>query len=181
MTDLQSGSPVRSAAQAAVTAARAHTHAYAGDEDRPLATYAGLIALYATVGLGTLTTAATRQKDRRLGAGDIALVAAATFKASRVLTKGTITSPLRAPFTRFTGVSGPSELTEEIRVDGPLRAIGELLTCPFCLSQWIATSFTAGLIVAPRQARAVASVFAAVAGSDFLQLLYATAEQAAEK
>ena len=157
-----------------------HKHAYAGAEDRPLGTYTAFMAAYSAIGLGSLTYAATR-RERHISAGDLALVAAATFKASRVLTKSTIASPLRAPFTRFAGVSGPSELKEDIRVDGPARALGELLTCPFCLSQWIATTFTTGLFLAPRQTRAVASVFAAVAGSDFLQLLYAQAEQAAEK
>ncbi|RKS75451.1 uncharacterized protein DUF1360 [Motilibacter peucedani] len=163
-----------------VEAVSEHHHEYAGEEDRPLGTYSALLAAYAVVGLGTLTAVATRKKQARIAPGDIALVAAATFKASRVLTKSTVTSPLRAPFTRFAGVSGPSELREEIRVDGPRRALGELLTCPFCLSQWIATTFTAGMLVAPRQARAVASVFAAVGISDFLQLAYAGAEQAVE-
>ncbi|RZS91744.1 uncharacterized protein DUF1360 [Motilibacter rhizosphaerae] len=158
--------------------ARQHKHAYAGDEDRPLGTYTALVGLYAALGLGTLTTLARRRE--RLAPGDIALLSVATFKASRVLTKGTVTSPLRAPFTRFAGTSGPSELHEEMRVDGPRRAIGELLTCPFCLSQWIATSLAAGFFVAPRQTRAVTSVLTAVAGADFLQLLYAQAEQAAE-
>ncbi|WP_331272466.1 DUF1360 domain-containing protein [Motilibacter aurantiacus] len=161
--------------------AREHKHAYAQGEDRPLGSYATLITAYSTIGLGALTFAASRKRNTRISAADIALVAAATFKASRVITKGTITSPIRAPFVKFAGVSGPSELKEEMRVEGPLRALGELLTCPFCLSQWIATSFTTGLFLAPRQTRAVASVFAAVAGSDFLQLLYAQAEQAAEK
>lgn len=161
--------------------AREHKHAYAGDEDRPLGSYATLITAYSTIGLGALTYAASRKSNTRISAADIALVATATFKASRVITKGTVTSPLRAPFVRFAGVSGPSELKEEMRVDGTRRAIGELLTCPFCISQWIATTLTTGLFLAPRQTRAVASVFAAVAGSDFLQLLYAQAEQAAEK
>ena len=161
--------------------ARAHAHkdAYSGDEDRPLGAYSALVALYASVGLGTLVTVA-RRRDTRLRAGDIALVAAATFKTSRTLAKSTVTSPLRAPFTRFAGVSGPSELHEEMRVNGPARALGELLTCPFCLSQWVATSFTAGLLLAPRQTRAVASVMAAAAGADFLQLAYSAAEQATQ-
>lgn len=159
--------------------AHEHKHEYAGDEDRPLGTYSALVALYASVGLGTLVTVA-RKRDSGLRASDIALVAAATFKVSRTLTKSTVASPLRAPFTRFAGVSGPSELHEEMRVSGPARALGELVTCPFCLSQWIATGFAAGLLVAPRQTRAVASVMTAAAGSDFLQLAYAAAEQKAE-
>ena len=63
---------------------------------------------------------------------------------------------------------------------GMRHAVGELITCPFCVSQWIATSLTVGILVAPRPTRVVASVFAAVAGSDFLQFAYAAAEQAAE-
>jgi hypothetical protein len=58
--------------------------------------------------------------------------------------------------------------------------VGELLTCPFCLSQWTATTFVAGLVVAPRFTRAAMSVLAMVGASDFLQLFYAQAQQAAE-
>lgn len=155
---------------------------YRGEEDRPLGGYAALLTAYATVGLGVLTTAALRRKDAKISAADIALVAVATHKVARTLTKSAVTSPLRAPFARYTGVAGPAELTEDVRHhDSARHAIGELITCPFCVSQWIATGFMTGLLVAPRPTRVVASVFAAVAGSDFLQLGYAIAEQASEK
>lgn len=155
--------------------------AYRGDEPRPLGAYALLLSTYATVGIGALTAAALRSRNPRLSAGDVALVAVATHKAARTLTKSAVTSPLRAPFTRYTGVSGPAELSEEVRDHHGLHhALGELVTCPFCVSQWIATGFTVGLLVAPKPTRVVASVFAAVAGSDFLQLAYAIAEQKSE-
>ncbi len=71
---------------------------------------------------------------------------------------------------------------EEVR-DGesPLRhSLGELLTCPFCLDMWVATGFAIGLVFAPRYTRLVAGVFTVLTGADFLQLLYAMAQQSAE-
>jgi hypothetical protein len=56
------------------------------------------------------------------------------------------------------------------------RAIGELLVCPYCLGLWIASAFTAGLLVAPRATRWVGFTIAAEAGSDVLQLAYKKAE-----
>ena len=37
----------------------------------------------------------------------------ATHKLARLVTKESITSALRAPFTRYQGVSGPAELAED--------------------------------------------------------------------
>jgi hypothetical protein len=55
--------------------------------------------------------------------------------------------------------------------------VGELLVCPFCLDQWVATGYAAGLVVAPRATRFVASIMATVAISDFLQIGYKASEQ----
>jgi hypothetical protein len=89
-------------------------------------------------------------------------------------------SPLRAPFTRYKGVSGPAELAEEARGGGVRKAVGELVTCPFCLSQWVATGFVLGFALAPRPTRMAASVFASLALADFLQFGYVWAERKAE-
>lgn len=177
-----SGQASTDAAPATVLAKlKAGADAYRGDAERPIGGYALLLSAYSTVGIGALTTVAMRKRNARLTAGDIALIAVATHKIARTLTKSAVTSPLRAPFTRYTGVSGPAELSEEVRHHGGVRhALGELVTCPFCVSQWIATTLTVGILVAPQPTRVVASVFAAVAGSDFLQFAYAAAEQAVE-
>ncbi len=91
-----------------------------------------------------------------------------------------MTSPLRAPFTRFRGQSGPAELAEDARESSEARhSTGELLTCPLCTAQWVATSFVFGLVVAPRFTRLAASALTAVAGSDALQFAYAHLEWAA--
>ena len=57
------------------------------------------------------------------------------------------------------------------------KALGELVSCPFCLGQWVATTDVFGLIVVPRATRAAASVFAVLTGSDMLQYAYAKLQQ----
>jgi hypothetical protein len=111
---------------------------------------------------------------------DVALVGVATHKLARRMTKDSVTSPLRAPFTRYEGVAGPAELQEKVRGSGLRKAVGELITCPFCISQWVATGFVFGLLTAPRATRWAASVLASLALADFLQFAYAWAEQQAQ-
>jgi len=91
-----------------------------------------------------------------------------------------VTSPLRAPFTRYEGPSGPAELTEQVRGQGSRKTVGELISCSFCIGTWAATAFTAGHVFFPRFTRLATTALAAEAGADFLQFAYAAAEQAAE-
>ena len=83
-----------------------------------------------------------------------------------------MTRPDRVPFTEVEGRGAPGELKEHPRGNGARRAIGELLSCPFCLDAWVANGFVSGTLFAPRVTRAVASLFVVVAISDSLQLLY---------
>jgi hypothetical protein len=162
--------------------AQAEGRAYAGREVRPLGGYMRVMGTYgAAVSVASLLLRRTGKRlPDRVEPYDLALLAIATHKASRMLTKEAVTSPLRAPFTRFEGVSGPNELSEQVRhPDGVKHAVGELLTCPFCIAQWLATGFGFGLIVAPRLTRMVAAVLAVRAGSDVLQYGYAIAQQRA--
>lgn len=162
--------------------ARSLVEDYAPGGDRPLAGYAALMGLY-----GVAVTAGTvvlRRRGRPLPEVrpvDILLVGVATHKLARRVTKDSVTSFLRAPFTRYEGVAGPAELKEEVRGGGLRKAVGELITCPFCLSQWVSTGFTFGLLTAPRATRWTASVFASLALADFLQFAYAWAEQQAQR
>lgn len=167
---------------AAAAAARAEKAAYTDGEDRPLGSFIGIIAAYcSTVGaLALLVRTSGRRLPERFSPGDLALLTLATHKVSRLLAKAPVTSPLRAPFTRFAGTSGEAELSEEVRGTGPRKAMGELLTCPFCTSQWVATGFAFGLVLAPRTTRLATSVFAALTGSDFLHFAHAIAQQRSE-
>jgi hypothetical protein len=155
---------------------------YAPGGDRPLGGYAALMGVYgAAVAVGA---AAVRRRNRALPdvrPFDIALIGVATHKLARRMSKDSVTSPLRAPFTRYEGAAGPAELQEEVRGQGLRKAIGELISCPFCISQWVATGFVFGLLSAPRATRWAASVFASLALADFLQFGYAWAEQRAER
>ena len=150
--------------------------AYDPDEAVNLSGSAGSLMTYA-VGVATLALI-----GRATGAGlpdryslvDVALGGVATHKFSRLLSKSSVASPLRAPFTRFRGPAGSSEHVEEARGEHGVRhTVGELLTCPFCLGVWVSTGYVAALALAPRPARTWAAVFAVTAISDSLQHVYA--------
>ncbi|HVL82702.1 MAG TPA: DUF1360 domain-containing protein [Pseudonocardia sp.] len=164
-------------------AAQQEADAYSEGEDRPLGGYAAVMALFAAFVAGAAGLAALqgRRLPPGLGPYDVLLIAAGTHKLSRTITKDAVTSPLRAPFTRYSGAGGPAEVMEEVRsASGWRHSIGELLSCPFCLDMWIATGFAIGLVFAPRLTRVVAGTFTALTGADFLQLAYAKAQQSAE-
>jgi Protein of unknown function (DUF1360) len=162
--------------------ARAEKKQYSGDEERPLGGYLAAMGAYATVtGALALTARLTgRRIPDGLSAGDLLLSAVAAHKLSRLITKDPVTSPLRAPFTRYQGQSGPAELTEEARGTGARKTVGELITCPFCLDLWVATGLVAGFVFLPRTTRLAAGTLAVLAGADLLQFGYALVEEKEE-
>jgi hypothetical protein len=156
---------------------------YATDahDERPLRGYATVMAIFAAgaaavTGIARLTG---RQLPERLSTGDLALLAVSTHKVSRLLTKDAVTSPLRAPVSRYEGSAGGAELHESPRGTGTRHALGELLTCPFCTAVWVAGGLAAGLVFAPRLTRFGMGVASAVAGADFLHFGYDAAKRAA--
>ena len=148
------------------------------DAPMPLRDYAALVALFnvATVGGLALAERSGRRIPERVGVGDLVLMGVATHKLSRLITKDRVTSFARAPFTRYEEPAGHGEIEEHARGTGMRRAVGQLLTCPYCISQWVAGGFTVGLVAAPRPTRLAAALFAAVAISDVLQLAWKAAE-----
>ena len=161
-------------------AAKAEADAYRGGEQRPLGGYVVIMALFGALvsGAAGLAFATGRKLPPGVGPWDLVLLAAGTHKLSRTLSKDAVTSPLRAPFTRYQETGGPAEVMEEVRHKGGLRhSIGELITCPFCLDVWIAAGFTVGLVFAPRLTRLIVGALTAVTGADFLHLLYAKAQE----
>ena len=152
------------------------------DGRQPLGSYLQVLVSYggfaaAAAGGLALFRRRTGRRPEVPGAFDLLLLSVATHKIARLLAKDPVTSPLRSPFVRFAGVSGEAELAEEVRGDGLQRTIGELVTCPFCLGQWVASAFSLGYAVAPRATRLVAGTLTQVAVADFLQLGYATAQR----
>jgi uncharacterized protein DUF1360 len=143
-------------------------------DDRPLGGYAILTATFAS--LAGMFAAWVRRSGRglpeRVQPGDLALVTVATHKAARIVAKDRVTSAVRAPFTQPQGASGPAEVDEKPRGSGLRRAVGEMVVCPYCVGAWIGAAFTAGLIVAPRTTRWLATALNVLFGSDVLQIAY---------
>lgn len=159
---------------------QAQDYSATAPDERPLGGYLAAMGVFGTLMLGTTAVAARRdagRPDGGLSVRDLVLLGAATHKLSRIITKDAVASPLRAPFTRYVGPAGPGEVTEEVRGRGVRHTVGELLTCPFCLSPWAATTLLAGLTVAPRFTRQVTALFSAVTLADLLQLGYSALEQ----
>jgi Protein of unknown function (DUF1360) len=150
------------------------------EHEPPLGGYAVLMSVFVTASSAFMLwlRRSSRELPERIAPGDLALIAVATHKAARTLAKDRVTSVVRAPFTRLEADGAPGEVEERPRGRGLRRAIGELLTCPFCLGLWIATAFAAGLVVAPRPARWIASVLVAHFGSEVLQIAYKRLEDA---
>ena len=148
---------------------------YDPDDDGDLPGFAGSLTACGAL-LATAVTAGRLAGVRlpaRVDPVDLAVGAIAVHKASRLVSKSSVTSPLRAPFTRFERPAGSAEHDESAREGSRWRhTIGELLTCPFCMDVWIATAYVAGLVAAPRHARVAASLLAVVGGADWLQQAY---------
>jgi hypothetical protein len=157
---------------------------YAPHEHRPLDGYVAAMGGFGVLAasLGVAAKLGHRPVPERPATADVVLISIATHKLSRLIAKDSVTSPLRAPFTRYAEPAGAAELNEEVRDQGSsLRhGIGELITCPFCLAVWVATALTGGLVLAPRLTRLAATTLTATAVSDFLQMGYSIAKEAAE-
>jgi hypothetical protein len=151
------------------------------DEHRPLAAYGALSATFAAGVAGSLLAAKAAGRDlpERLGPWDIVLAGAASHKISRLIAKDKVTSFLRAPFTRYQEDAGQGEVSEEPRGTGLQLAIGELVTCPYCMGQWVAAGLGVGLVAAPRLTRLITFIYSAETVGDFLQLAYKAAEERA--
>jgi Protein of unknown function (DUF1360) len=147
--------------------------------ETPTRDYAALVAVFnGVLATSLLVRKCSREPlPERIEPKDLALFALATQKLSRVITKDKVTSAFRAPFTEVEGKGGPGEVEERAKGRGLRRAIGELLTCPFCLGTWIASGFIYGYIFVPRVTRAVASIFAVSGLADFLQQLYVKTQE----
>jgi Protein of unknown function (DUF1360) len=142
-----------------------------GNENAPLRGYAELIVLFSVVAGGFLFSQKRSLPDK-IRLSDILLLGIATQKVSRLVTKGRVTSVMRAPFTKYEGSAGSGEIEERPRGRGLRRAIGELVSCPFCMGTWIACAGIVGLVSRPRLTRALASIFAVGSVADFAQQVY---------
>ena len=149
------------------------------DERPPLGSYVTFMAVYTAAFGGALVAARLAGRELpRFSFGDVVLFGLATQKLSRLLAKDKVTAPLRSPFAEHEGRGGPGEVEERPRGQGARRAVGELVTCPYCLDQWVAAGFAVTAVFAPQASRLAAGVFATVAVADFLQLGFKAGQEA---
>ena len=125
---------------------------------------AGYAALTGTflVGAGAAIFGLERKGrlPERFAPGDMALLGIASYQLSRTITRDRVMTFVRRPFAEEEGPAGRGEVKSEPKGTGLRRAVGELLICPFCMTQWVAAGALAGLCVAPRTTRFAASVLA---------------------
>lgn len=138
----------------------------------PLAGYASLLSAYLIVFGGLLSAGGKRGLPQGIGLADVVLFGVGTHKIGRIVTKDWVTSPLRAPFTHYSGSTGGGEVSEHARGAGLRRALGDLLTCPWCIAPWVAGGLYSTFITNAPTARLVTAVFTSVAISDALQHAY---------
>ena len=139
-----------------------------------LAEYAAMMGLFAG-GLIALTSLAA-SKDllpKKFKPLDLVLLGLATHKLSRIIAKDRITGAVRAPFVHHIRSSGEGEVEEEPRGRGMQRALGLLLSCPYCMGPWCAATLGFGMLFKPRVTKLFVSILSTVALSDFLHRGYA--------
>jgi hypothetical protein len=131
-------------------------------ERAPYEAYAAIAGTF-VAGLGLVAAAARRSPPAT--ALDLVALSAATFKASRTLSRERVASFLREPF-----VEGADEHPAG---QGFQRAVGELVTCTRCIGTWSAAALASTQMLSPRFGRALTWTLAAGAANDFLQAAFA--------
>jgi hypothetical protein len=101
----------------------------------------------------------------RVSLADTVRIGLASYKIGRLIAKDPVTSFVRAPVTEDPDATEPKR-------EGPARALGELLTCPYCIGLWVASGFAYTLVLFPRQTRLVTAIFGGQAVADFLNAAF---------
>ena len=132
----------------------------------PYEAYAGITGTFlAGLGAAGALARALKREPQSRSALDLAVLSAATFKASRTITRDDVASFIREPFVEGEAVGDHADPAGE----GLRRAIGELITCSRCTGTWVAAALTSTQIVAPRFGRILTWALAAAALNDWLQ------------
>jgi hypothetical protein len=134
----------------------------------PYGAYAGIMGTFAggLAAAGVLARLLGRD-PRGDTALDLAVLSAATFKASRTIARDEVTSFLRNPFVEGEAGTGEDEAPKE--TGDVQQAIGELVTCSRCIGTWAAAGLATTQILAPRFGRLLTWSLAAAGANDFLQ------------
>lgn len=141
-----------------------------------LGPYLVLVGSYVTFSVVGAATAVRRRGRTRVTFTDGALLAVGAFRLSRLVSKNKVAGVVRAPFTRWVEPGDGAEVNEAPRGEGMRHAIGELLTCPFCLTQWSATALGVAWLHAPEATRTFNSLLAAASAADVMHVAWTRIE-----
>ena len=131
--------------------------------DPPYGAYAAITGAFVAALAGV---AAVARRSPPGSALELAALSAATFKASRTLSREKVASFVRDPFVEGEAWTGEGERPAG---EGFQRALGELVTCTRCVGTWSAAALASTQMLSPRFGRLVTWTLAAGAANDFLQ------------
>jgi len=143
--------------------------------DQPLPQLAYLLLCYSAFFQVVEALARARQYSM-LGFKDLIILGMSTHKLARIIAKDRITSPLRAPFTRFDKSAGGGEVEETVRGKGVQAVVGELISCPYCMSPWAGAGLLLLFFIDKNKARLLCSILTCVTISHFLHRIYTRLE-----
>lgn len=136
---------------------------------------------YAAVFGGLYFLTSKKQTEAKSPRGfDLALIAVASYKLSRVVTMSFIGAPIRAPFTERGESLKGGEIQDESRGTGLQKAVGNLLTCPFCFNVWSTTALSFGYRLAPRLTLQAAEILSVAAMGDVLNFAFRNMREKSE-
>jgi hypothetical protein len=92
----------------------------------PYASYAAILATFGGLLAATAALERARHEQRSVTALELTLLAAASFKAARAISRERVGSVVREPFVEGERPAG----------SGTRRAFGELVTCTRCVGTW---------------------------------------------
>jgi len=144
-------------------------------ENQPLPQFSFLVVVQSAL-FFLLAMLAGIRRYPAIRIGDLLLLAIGTHKLSRIVAKDRVTAPIRAPFTRFKQGAGSGEVEEETRGGGLQEVIGELVSCPYCMSVWVAYGLLLLFIINRSLARLVCKWLAMITASHFMHRFYVRLE-----
>ena len=145
-------------------------------ENQPLPQFSALMVIQSGVIL-LLATLALARRYPKVRLGDLILLGIGTHKLSRIVAKDRVAAPLRAPFTRFDKSVGSGEVEDEPRGSGLQEVIGELVSCPYCMSVWVASGLLLLFILDPKLGRLICKLLTMITASHFLHRFYMRLDQ----
>jgi hypothetical protein len=102
----------------------------------------------------------------------MARIGLASYKLGRLVAKDEVDGLHPGPVTE-----GQESGEEEPKGEGLERALGELVTCPYCIGLWLAAGLSCSLVLFPRETRFVTTIFGAQAVADFLNAGFVKAKE----